>query len=76
MRLKMLPNWLIPYPRQRTAKKRWKKTNLLNATSVQIGEIVVVGVSESVPVDGRVVEGAALVNQAAVTGDLPGCQFH
>jgi high-affinity K+ transport system ATPase subunit B len=29
-----------------------------------------------VPVDGRVVEGTALVNQAAVTGDLPGCQFH
>jgi manganese/zinc-transporting P-type ATPase C len=39
---------------------------------VQVGEIVVVGVGEAVPVDGRVVEGTALVNQAAVTGeDLP-----
>jgi cation-transporting P-type ATPase C len=40
--------------------------------AVQVGEIVVVGVGEAVPVDGRVVEGTALVNQAAVTGeDLP-----
>ncbi|MCP5426013.1 MAG: heavy metal translocating P-type ATPase [Gammaproteobacteria bacterium] len=39
---------------------------------VRQGEIVVVGVGERVPVDGRVVEGAALVNQAAVTGeDVP-----
>jgi manganese/zinc-transporting P-type ATPase C len=39
---------------------------------LQVGEIVVVGVGETVPVDGRVVEGMALVNQAAVTGeDLP-----
>ena len=37
-----------------------------------MGEIVVVGVGEAVPVDGRVIEGVALVNQAAVTGeDLP-----
>ena len=40
--------------------------------AVEIGEIVVVGVGEAVPVDGRVVDGTALVNQAAVTGeDLP-----
>ncbi|HNQ03293.1 MAG TPA: heavy metal translocating P-type ATPase [Thiobacillaceae bacterium] len=40
--------------------------------TVQVGEIVVVGMGETVPVDGRVVEGTALVNQAAVTGeDLP-----
>ncbi|EIJ33570.1 heavy metal translocating P-type ATPase [Thiothrix nivea] len=39
---------------------------------VQVGEIVVVGIGETVPVDGRVVEGVALLNQAAVTGeDLP-----
>lgn len=36
---------------------------------VQIGEIVVVGVGETIPVDGRVVDGVALVNQAAVTGE-------
>jgi cation-transporting P-type ATPase C len=42
------------------------------ATRYKVGEIVVVGVGETVPVDGRVVEGTALVNQAAVTGeDLP-----
>ncbi|MDW8319580.1 MAG: heavy metal translocating P-type ATPase [Anaerolineae bacterium] len=40
--------------------------------AVRVGEIVVVGTGETVPVDGRVVEGVALVNQAAVTGeDLP-----
>jgi heavy metal translocating P-type ATPase len=39
---------------------------------VQEGETVVVGVGETIPVDGRVIEGAALVNQAAVTGeDVP-----
>jgi heavy metal translocating P-type ATPase len=39
---------------------------------VRVGEIVVVGVGETVPVDGRVVDGVALVNQAAVTGeDVP-----
>lgn len=39
---------------------------------VQIGETVVVGIGETVPVDGRVIEGVALLNQAAVTGeDLP-----
>jgi magnesium-transporting ATPase (P-type) len=33
---------------------------------------VVVGVGETIPVDGRVIDGAALVNQAAVTGeDVP-----
>lgn len=37
--------------------------------NVRVGEIVVVGVGETVPVDGRVVEGVALVNQAAVTGE-------
>jgi heavy metal translocating P-type ATPase len=36
---------------------------------VRVGEIVVVGVGEAVPVDGRVVEGVALINQAAVTGE-------
>ena len=39
---------------------------------VRAGEILVVGVGETIPVDGRVVEGIALVNQAAVTGeDVP-----
>jgi heavy metal translocating P-type ATPase len=39
---------------------------------VREGEIVVVGTGETIPVDGRVVDGAALVNQAAITGeDVP-----
>jgi heavy metal translocating P-type ATPase len=39
---------------------------------VEEGETVVVGLGETIPVDGRVLEGAALVNQAAVTGeDVP-----
>ncbi len=39
---------------------------------VREGEIVAVGPGETVPVDGRVVDGAALVNQAAITGeDVP-----
>lgn len=39
---------------------------------VREGETVVVGTGETIPVDGRVIEGAALVNQAAVTGeDVP-----
>lgn len=36
---------------------------------VREGEVVVVGVGEQIPVDGRVLEGTALVNQAAVTGE-------
>ncbi|TCJ15515.1 heavy metal translocating P-type ATPase [Parasulfuritortus cantonensis] len=45
---------------------------LVAGDAVAVGEIVLVGVGETVPVDGRVVEGTALVNQAAVTGeDLP-----
>lgn len=36
------------------------------------GETVTVGLGETVPVDGRVIEGVALVNQSAITGeDVP-----
>jgi cation-transporting P-type ATPase C len=38
-------------------------------SEVSTGEIVVVGTGERIPVDGRVVEGAALVNQADITGE-------
>ena len=39
---------------------------------VRLGETVTVGVGETVPVDGRVLDGVALVNQAGVTGeDVP-----
>lgn len=36
---------------------------------VRIGEIVVVGVGQAIAVDGRVVEGTAAIDQAAVTGE-------
>jgi manganese/zinc-transporting P-type ATPase C len=36
---------------------------------VREDEIVVIGPGETVPVDGRAIEGAALVNQSAVTGE-------
>ncbi|MFE8035468.1 heavy metal translocating P-type ATPase [Thiohalocapsa marina] len=39
---------------------------------VEAGETVVIGVGDTIPVDGRVVDGAALVNQSTVTGeDIP-----
>lgn len=41
----------------------------INGDEVRKGEIITVGVGETVPVDGRVVDGVALVNQAAVTGE-------
>lgn len=44
----------------------------IDGDQVRLGDIVVVGVGETIPVDGRVIEGLALVNQAAVTGeDVP-----
>ncbi|MBK1647197.1 heavy metal translocating P-type ATPase [Rhabdochromatium marinum] len=44
----------------------------LSADQVQPGETVVVGVGEAIPVDGWVLSGTALVNQASVTGeDVP-----
>ncbi len=39
------------------------------ADTVQVGEVVVVPPGEAVPVDGRVVEGTATVDQAAITGE-------
>jgi len=41
----------------------------VDGDQVRKGEIVTIGVGETVPVDGRILEGVALVNQAAVTGE-------
>ncbi len=44
----------------------------VSGDEVCAGETVVVGVGETVPVDGHVIDGLALVNQAGVTGeDVP-----
>jgi heavy metal translocating P-type ATPase len=44
----------------------------ISGDEVRPGETVVVGVGETVPVDGYVIDGLALVNQAGVTGeDVP-----
>ncbi|MCF7978836.1 MAG: hypothetical protein K9L82_12615, partial [Chromatiaceae bacterium] len=44
----------------------------VSGDEVRAGETVVVGVGETVPVDGHVIDGLALVNQAGVTGeDVP-----
>jgi len=42
---------------------------VIPADAVQVGEVVVVRPGEAVPVDGRVVEGTATVDQAAITGE-------
>lgn len=39
------------------------------ADEVKVGERVVVGVGDSIPVDGLVLDGAALVNQSSITGE-------
>jgi len=44
----------------------------VDGAEVQVGETVVIGTGETVAVDGRVIGGMGLVNQAAVTGeDVP-----
>lgn len=68
---KLLRRLLSPEPAPAWVERDGELIQIAGDT-VRMGEIVVVGVGETVPVDGRVVEGAALVNQAAVTGeDVP-----
>ncbi|MFW5724093.1 MAG: heavy metal translocating P-type ATPase [Halochromatium sp.] len=44
----------------------------VSGDEVSTGETVVIGVGETIPVDGHVIDGLALVNQAGVTGeDVP-----
>lgn len=68
---KLLRRLLSPEPAPAWVERDGELLQVAGDT-VTVGEIVVVGVGETVPVDGRVVEGTALVNQAAVTGeDVP-----
>ncbi|EGV30088.1 heavy metal translocating P-type ATPase [Thiorhodococcus drewsii AZ1] len=68
---RMLRRLLRPQP---TAAWVERGGELIQVASDQVrtGEIIVVGVGETISVDGQVVAGVALVNQAAVTGeDVP-----
>ncbi|PWV63191.1 heavy metal translocating P-type ATPase [Plasticicumulans acidivorans] len=54
---------------QRVWIERDGVTVAVDYDTLQGGELVVVGTGESIPVDGSVVAGEALVNQASVTGE-------
>lgn len=41
----------------------------VDTREIQEGELVVVGPGEAIPIDGKVAEGTALVNEAALTGE-------
>ena len=43
--------------------------DLVPATSLKVGDLVVVEIGEIIPSDGEVVEGVASVNEAAITGE-------
>ena len=45
------------------------KESEVNASSLQVGDIVVVRAGEIIPVDGEVIEGTSLVDESMVTGE-------
>lgn len=68
---RLLRDLLRPKPAQAWVERDGELVQI-SGDQVQVGDIVVVGVGETIPIDGRVIEGLALVNQAAVTGeDVP-----
>ncbi len=42
---------------------------LIKSTDVQVGDIVVVGIGNTIPVDGHILEGTGSVNQVSMTGE-------
>ena len=42
---------------------------LIKTSDLQIGDIVVVGIGNTIPVDGHIMEGSASVNQVSMTGE-------
>lgn len=42
---------------------------LVKSSDVQIGDIVVVGIGNTIPVDGHIVEGSGTINQVSMTGE-------
>ncbi|CRI64248.1 Heavy metal translocating P-type ATPase [Thiocapsa sp. KS1] len=68
---RLLRKLLRPEPAMAWVERDGELTQI-PGDQVMPGEVVVVGTGETIPVDGRVVGGSALVNQAAVTGeDVP-----
>jgi manganese/zinc-transporting P-type ATPase C len=68
---RLLRKLLRPEPAMAWVEREGELTQV-PGDQVRAGEVVQVGPGETIPVDGRVVGGSALVNQAAVTGeDVP-----
>ncbi len=42
---------------------------LVKSSNIQIGDIVVVGIGNTIPVDGHIVEGTGTINQVSMTGE-------
>lgn len=42
---------------------------LVKSEEIQIGDVVVVGIGNTIPVDGHIIEGSASVNQVSMTGE-------
>jgi len=49
--------------------KRDDETETVNINKVQLDDVVIVKSGEMIPVDGKIVEGHAVVNQALITGE-------
>ncbi|HEX3681458.1 MAG TPA: heavy metal translocating P-type ATPase [Bryobacteraceae bacterium] len=60
---------LFDYPNSTCRVAREGATLEVKASEVQVGDIVIVSPGDRVPVDGIVVEGAADVDQSAITGE-------
>jgi heavy metal translocating P-type ATPase len=65
---RLLRRLLRPEPAMAWVEREGKLVQVAG-DAVREGEIVAVGAGETIPVDGRVVKGAALVNQASITGE-------
>ncbi len=65
---RLLRNLLRPEPALAWVERNGQLVQI-PGNEVLKGETVVVGVGETIPVDGRVITGTALVNQASVTGE-------
>jgi cation-transporting P-type ATPase C len=65
---RLLRRLLRPEPAMAWVEREGKLVQVAG-DEVRKREIVAVGAGETIPVDGRVVKGAALVNQASITGE-------